>query len=123
MFHHFDYAPLGLIPDFLVARGLGVADHMAGWVGYGGLHVQERGRVVMQAVAAYGAVKVLLPLRLAVSLAMAPWFARWTYIPAWQVLTRKKKRAGKEVDVKGKLPDRSAGERSKERTEALGLQK
>lgn len=104
VFHYFDYAPLGLVPDFVVARGLGFIDTLANWTGYGaGWRVQERGRWVMQAVAAYGVVKVMLPLRLAVSVAATPWVAKWSYIPMWNFIRRKKKTAAKPQSVDNKL--------------------
>lgn len=59
-----------------IGKGKGIG-RISKWWGRG-----ETGtRLVVEFATAYAVVKVLLPLRLVVSVWGAPWFARWTVLP------------------------------------------
>jgi hypothetical protein len=45
-------------------------------------------RVVVELATAYAITKAILPLRLALSVWATPWFARWTVLPATNVMRR-----------------------------------
>lgn len=45
-------------------------------------------RVVIEFATAYAIVKALMPIRIVISIWGAPWFARWTVIPAQNGIKR-----------------------------------
>jgi Hypothetical protein FLILHELTA len=59
-------------------------------------------RLLVEVATAYAVVKVLLPLRLIVSVWGAPWFARWTVVPFNNMVKGLFKRRAKQVGTGGK---------------------
>lgn len=58
-------------------RWSGVRENAGKWWGSG-----EKGtRLVVEVATAYAVVKLLMPVRLVLSVWATPWFARWTVVP------------------------------------------
>lgn len=93
-FNYFNYTPMG-VPDFLITKGLGIFDGLVTYIGNSEFLGDRLGwvskitkfktadgaRIVMQGAAAYGVVKLFFPLRVAGSLVLVPWVAKWVIGP------------------------------------------
>lgn len=78
--HHFGYAPLGGIPNWILVQGLDFVSGLSEWFSW--LNVaSQSARWVSQGAAAYSIAKVLLPVRLFFTLLLTRWFARVAVIP------------------------------------------
>ncbi|ORY82545.1 hypothetical protein BCR37DRAFT_392757 [Protomyces lactucae-debilis] len=87
-FHSFDWTPAGL-PTDLVEKGVKAADkQLSKWgFNYTG---NDESRYVFEGAAAYAVVKMLLPLRVGLSLSLTPWFARRIVVPITRQFKRTK---------------------------------
>uniref|UniRef100_A0A060TD97 ARAD1D49082p n=1 Tax=Blastobotrys adeninivorans TaxID=409370 RepID=A0A060TD97_BLAAD len=78
--HHFGYAPLGGIPNWILVQGLDFVSGLSEWFNWLNIASQSA-RWVSQGAAAYSIAKVLLPVRLFFTLLLTRWFARVVVIP------------------------------------------
>nr|OQO28710.1 hypothetical protein B0A51_02953 [Rachicladosporium sp. CCFEE 5018] len=103
-FHQCDYLPPVISEGKWVKEGtvkFGGYMKRKGWIGEEGSWWgtgEGAVRVVMEVATAWAVVKLLLPVRLVVSVWGTPWFARWSVVPvgAWlgRVVGRVKGKAG-----------------------------
>lgn len=87
LFSYYEYMPPG-IPQFLIESGTDFINRMGERNSWTSLKSEEGAKMVLQGAAAYAIVKVLLPVRAAVSLLVMPWFARWVVIPCTRTFRR-----------------------------------
>nr|OQO29609.1 hypothetical protein B0A51_01600 [Rachicladosporium sp. CCFEE 5018] len=103
-FHQYDYLPPYISEGKWVKEGtvkFGGYMKRKGWIGSEGSWWgtgEGAVRVVVEVATAWAVVKLLLPVRLLVSVWGTPWFARWTVVPvgAWvrRVVGRGKGKVG-----------------------------
>lgn len=89
LFSHFDYVP-GFVPDLMIEKGTEFIKVMGERNGWNELDGDAGARMVVQGAAAYGVVKILMPIRALISLALMPWFARWFVLPITRIFSRGK---------------------------------
>ncbi|ANB14099.1 hypothetical protein AWJ20_5056 [Sugiyamaella lignohabitans] len=102
LFHHYDFVPPGL-PDWLVSNGVNFIKVLAERNNWDTIvTAANTSKIIIQGAAAYAMVKVLLPLRIALSLFLMPWFARVFVLPVTNRLSKlwpkKKKQSGPKSD-------------------------
>lgn len=90
LFSYLDYTPLG-VPDFLLDKGTEFINVLADRNGWTDLKTEGGAKMVLQGAAAYAIVKILMPARAMLSLALMPWFAKWFVIPFTRIFSRGQK--------------------------------
>jgi hypothetical protein len=81
LFHYYEFIPPGM-PDWLMENGAKFIKVLAERNDWEYLVVADKtSRLILEGAAAYAAVKVLLPVRIAFSLYLMPWFARVAVLP------------------------------------------
>jgi len=88
-FHQLNWTPASVLPDAWVEKGTKRMERVAHKYGCESLKGEKGIKMVLEGGAAFAVVKALLPLRIAVSLAMTPWFARRLVGPIVHVFKRR----------------------------------
>ncbi|CAN6673678.1 hypothetical protein TRVA0_049S00408 [Trichomonascus vanleenenianus] len=80
LFHYGGFIPSDL-PEWLTTSGTDFIKLLAERNKWDFGTAEESARIILEGAAAYAIIKILLPVRAAVSLFLTPWFARVAVIP------------------------------------------
>lgn len=78
------------LPSWALEKGTKIIDHAMVKFDFGDYSISQKMQLIKEGAYAYVIVKMLFPLRLAISLLGMPWFAKWFVLPITGLISRRK---------------------------------